>query len=217
MKKNNIKIYSVAISGAVLLNFALYKGYEKLADAKPFHENYYQVNNIEEYEISKCGIEKREYSTYNTVNTKDNNGVIIKTPYEKYKNDNIVRNYYIIPNKYLEDYEIEYIKSNVKNQEDLFSQEWINSYVETIEDNDHSKLYRYETSNYIPENNNYEISYIISSNDLNAHSYVKDKNRDISNSAIFSAISIGSTAAYLAAANKIIKKKDKKYVKEIKK
>ena len=157
----------------------------------------YEVHRIDMTEYSKDGI--LENDKYLSERPEYDNCIILKRPYEE-NNDKIERKVIGIDASSYSQVEIDYILDNLDNQDLLLSQDYIQNIIDKYE-NDYNQTVTYsyyEYSSVIPDDNNYEISYITidgeDKNDIKNIKYTK-LDRIINNALICSTsllIALGS-------------------------
>ena len=169
----------------------------------------YKTTKVIETNYTKEGINSNEYYKRNA---NDSEILIVKTPYE-IEDDDFKRQVFNFSTNNLSNLEKDFIKNNIKNQDVLLNQDFIQKYIENTKN-----LYsnNYEYSDYTSEDyiysidNTYEIEYTSSINDLN-----DSKDKEIGNYAnVVNTVNSALAVLYLSIFGTPIIRSIKKDVKQ---
>lgn len=187
MKKTTIKKMAVFAGGLVLSGTISYSAINNIFEVKPFTQNKYAIYKVNLREYNENGVKDNPYYSKDGNFNKNilTNSIFIRTPFYTDSDGIIRRDVYTYDSSILSQDEINYVIDNIGNQELLLSRDYIKNVIEAGTNNygnlkniDGLNFINSETSNLIPYNNDFEISYAEYDPDFNETIYYNSKYLD---------------------------------------
>lgn len=216
MKKETIKKMAVFAGGLVLSGTISYSAIANVFEVKPFTKNNYSIYKVNLKEHKKNGIIDNPYYSKDGNFNKYilTNSIFIRTPFYTDSDGIIKRDVYAYDNSKLFQEEINFVIDNIGNQDLVLSKEYIKSVIDagidSLKNIDCLNYINSEICNFIPDNNDFEISYAEYDSDSNETIYYNSKYLDnyLNVSYIFG--NIAFSIIFYAFINKLKDNKNKK-------